>query len=46
MRQIFVVDLVDDLFGGQSASIGQNVQNIEVKRDILIGKALGFEGFV
>ena len=46
MREVFVIDSVNDFFGRDDAAIGPNVQNVEMKRDILIGAALGFEGLM
>ena len=46
MREIVIVDAIDNLPGRKCAAVGQQIHHIEVEGDVLIGKALGFECLV
>lgn len=46
MREIVIIDAIDNLSGRKRAAIGQQVHHIEVEGDVLIGKAFGFKSLV
>ena len=46
MGKVVIVDVIDDFLAGKRAAISQQIQNVKVERDILIGKTLSLERLV